>query len=137
MRTRTSTNRLSMALTMLALLAAAACGSDNVLGPDNQLQVANNPDTFEWQATALDNVSQTLSYDWTMTGTAANVNQSSGVTAGSATLTVRDDAGTVVYSASLGSNGTFTTDTGVAGTWSVEVRMNGTSGMLNFRLEKP
>jgi len=137
MRTRTSTNRLSMSLMLLAALAAAACGSDNVLGPDNQLQVSNNADTFEWQATALDKVSQTLSYNWTMTGTAANVNQSSNVTGGSATLTVRDDAGTVVYTASLGSNGTFTTDAGVAGTWSVEVRMNGTSGMLNFRLEKP
>ncbi|MBE0593144.1 MAG: hypothetical protein IH616_12160 [Gemmatimonadales bacterium] len=121
----------------IGLLVVAACGSDNVLGPDNQVQVSNNADTFEWQATNMDNVSQTLSYDWTMTGTTADVNQSSAVTGGSATLTVTDDAGTVVYTASLGQNGTFTTDAGVAGTWTVEVRLNGTSGMVNFRLERP
>lgn len=124
-------------MTAVGLLAVAACGSDNVLGPDNQVQVSNNADTFEWQASSMDNVSQTLSYDWTMTGTTANVNQSSAVTGGSATLTVTDDAGTVVYTANLSQNGTFTTDAGVAGTWTVEVRLSGTSGMVNFRLEKP
>jgi len=131
---------LRMALASAAaigLLAVAACGSDNVLGPDNQVQVSNNADTFEWQASSMDNVSQTLSYDWTMTGTTADVNQSSAVTGGSATLTVTDDAGTVVYTANLSQNGTFTTDAGVAGTWTVEVRLSGTSGMVNFRLEKP
>ena len=137
MRTLKSTRVALGSLAAMAVLAMAACGSDNVLGPDNQLQVSNNPDTFEWQATSLDNVSQTVSYDWTITGPTANVNQSSSVTGGSATLTVRDDAGTVVYTASLGQNGTFTTDAGVAGTWNVEVRMSGTKGMLNFRLEKP
>ena len=137
MQTRSFMTRMFGSLAAVGLLLAAACGSDNILGPDNQLQVSNNPDTFEWQATSLDKVSQTVSYDWTMTGTTANVNQSSAVTGGSATLTVTDDAGTVVYTASLGQNGTFTTDAGVAGTWTVEVRMNGTNGMLNFRLEKP
>ena len=137
MQTRSFMTRMFGSLAAVGLLLAAACGSDNILGPDNQLQVSNNPDTFEWQATSLDKVSQTVSYDWTMTGTTANVNQSSAVTGGSATLTVTDDAGTVVYTASLGQNGTFTTDAGVAGTWTVEVRLNGTSGMVNFRLEKP
>ncbi len=125
------------AVTAAGLLAVAACGSDNVLGPGNQVQVSNNADTFEWQASNMDQVSQTLSYDWTMTGTTADVNQSSAITGGSATLTVTDDAGTVVYTANLSQNGTFTTDVGVAGTWTVEVRLNGTSGMVNFRLEKP
>lgn len=137
MRTRTSTNRLSMSLMLLAALAAAACGSDNVLGPDNQLQVNNAADNFQWQASNLDNVTQTLTYDWTMTGTSANVNQSSSVTGGSATLTIEDDAGTVVYTASLGQNGTFTTDAGVAGTWRIEVKLSGATGTLNFRVQKP
>ena len=125
------------AVTAAGLLAVAACGSDNVLGPGNQVQVSNNADTFEWQASNMDQGSQTPSYDWTMTGTTADVNQSSAITGGSATLTVTDDAGTVVYTANLSQNGTFTTDVGVAGTWTVEVRLNGTSGMVNFRLEKP
>jgi len=137
MRVRQIMRMTLASVAALGLVAVAACGSDNVLGPDNQVQVSNNADTFEWQASSMDNVSQTLSYDWTMTGTTANVNQSSAVTGGSATLTVTDDAGTVVYTANLSQNGTFTTDAGVAGTWTVEVRLNGTSGMVNFRLEKP
>ena len=137
MSVRQMVNMTLASVAALGLLTVAACGSDNVLGPDNQVQVSNNADTFEWQASSMDNVSQTLSYDWTMTGTTANVNQSSAVTGGSATLTVTDDAGTVVYTANVSQNGTFTTDAGVAGTWNVEVRMSGTKGMLNFRLEKP
>lgn len=137
MRLQQSVRGTLAAVSAIGLLAVAACSSDNVLGPDNQLEVSNNADTFEWQASNLENVTQTVTYDWTMTGTTADVNQSSSLAGGSATLTVRDDAGTVVYTASLGQNGTFTTDAGVAGTWTVEVRMDSADGMINFRLEKP
>lgn len=46
-------------------------------------------------------MSQTLSYAWEMTGTTTDVNQSGTVTAGSATLTILDDAGTEVYTGDL------------------------------------
>lgn len=82
-------------------LALGGCDSGNVLGPDNQLQVTNNPDDFAIQATALDNISETLSYTWQMTGTMANVDQSGSVASGSGTLTILDDAGTEVYTRSL------------------------------------
>jgi hypothetical protein len=136
MRVPKPTRLLFGAMAAMGVLAVAGCGG-NVLGPDNQLQLTNAADNFQWQATNLDNVGQTLTYDWTMTGTAANVDQSSSVTGGSATLTIQDDAGTVVYTASLGQNGTFTTDAGVAGTWRIEVKMSGATGTLNFRVQKP
>lgn len=119
-------------------VATAGCGSDNVLGPANNVEVANNPDNFALQASALDNVSQTLSYQWTMTGAVANVDQSGSITGGSATLTIRDQNGAEVYNRSLAETGTFqTTAGGAAGTWTISVRLNGASGTLNFRVQKP
>lgn len=126
-----------LAATAVAILSIPACSSDNTLGPGNNVQVSNNTDTFEWQASSMDNIGETLTYNWENTGTTADVNQSSSITGGSATLTVWDDAGTQVYTRSLADNGTFTTTAGTAGTWTVEVKLSGTSGMVNFRLEKP
>ena len=121
----------------VALLAAAACGSDRLLGSDNQLEIANRTDTFEWQATAMARISQTLTYDWETTGTTADVNQASSLTGGSATLTIWDDEGREVYTRDLGGNGTFTTLAGTAGTWRVRVKLSRASGAVNFRVDKP
>lgn len=117
-------------------LALAGC-SGNVIGPDNQLEVTNATDNFQLQATALDNISQTLSYLWQNTGTSANVDQSGSVTAGSATLTILDQTGAQVYVSSLASTGSFQTSAGLAGTWTIRVEMDGMSGALNFRVQKP
>ena len=135
--TKRRTHRPSLILGAVALILVSACSSSNMLGPDNQLQVSNQTDTFEWQATAMDNISQTLTYDWENTGTTADVNQSSSISGGSGTLTIRDDQGTQVYTRSLGENGTFATQSGTAGTWTIEVTLSGSSGMVNFRTEKP
>jgi hypothetical protein len=122
---------------LVALLASAACGSGNLLGPDNQLEVTNEVDTFEWQATAMQNVKQSLIYSWQNTGTSANVNVSSNVTAGRATLEVRDALGTTIFGRSLAASGTSTTPAGASGTWSIRVLLDGVDGAINFRLEKP
>jgi hypothetical protein len=119
---------------LVAMLAA--CSSGNVIGPENQPEIANNTDSFEFQVTGLDNVSETLSYTWQNTGTQANVNRSSSVSAGSGTLIVRDADGTEVFRGDLSENSTVATSSGVAGTWQVQVAMSGVSGTLNFRLEK-
>lgn len=117
-------------------LGVAAC-SGNVIGPSNQLQVTNATDSFQLQATALTDISQTLTYLWENTGSRANVDQSGTVTAGSATLTIMDQAGTTVYIASLGDTGTFQTSSGLSGTWTIRVELHGMSGALNFRVQKP
>jgi len=123
----------------LALLTAAlfACGSsDRLIGPSNQLQVTNATDDFQFQVTALDRIQQTLRYTWANTGDSASVNQASAITGGTATLTIKDGSGTVVYQAGLEVNGTAHTAKGTAGAWRIEVRLQNVSGALNFRVQK-
>ena len=120
-----------------ALFLATSCSDGNVLGPANSLELVNEVGTFAWQVTALDKVSQTLTYSWTNNGTVANVNKSSSLGSGSATLRVTDGAGTEVHSSSLSQNGTSQTSAGTSGTWTVTVVMDGATGALNFRLETP
>jgi len=116
------------------IIGAATRKSVSTLGPDNQVQVNNVTDSFQWQASDMSGVSQTLTYTWTNTGTTANVDQSSSITAGSATLRVTDDQGQQVYSSSLSDDGTFQTSQGASGDWTVSVELSGASGTANFRL---
>lgn len=118
-------------------LALGACDSGNALGPNNQLEVTNAADNFAIQATALDHVSQTLTYTWAMSGAAANVNQSGSVAAGTGTLVILDDAGTEVYTHTLSETGTFQTSPGVPGAWTIRIVLSGMSGVLNVRVQKP
>jgi hypothetical protein len=118
-------------------LALGACDSSTALGPENQLEVTNQADNFAVQATALDGVSESLTYTWAMSGPVADVNQSGVVSGGAGTLTILDDDGTEVYSRSLAQTGTFQTAAGVPGAWTIRVILNGMSGVLNVRVQKP
>ena len=122
------------AIAGLAILVAAAC-SDSATGLED-VEVSNQTDTFQFQANATD-VTQNLSYNWSNTGTSANVNQSGTLTGGTAVLEIRDGAGALVYQRSLAETGTFQTDTGVTGTWIIRVLLADAGGALNFRVEKP
>lgn len=121
----------------LALLMVGCSSSSNVIGPENELEVDNAPDTFQWQVTALSDVTQTLEYTWVNSGTTANVNQSGNLGSGSADLRIQDADGVEVYARSLVSNGTFQTGAGAAGSWTVTVTLTQATGTLNFRLQKP
>ncbi|MCG6986746.1 MAG: hypothetical protein LJF06_00960 [Gemmatimonadetes bacterium] len=123
-------------LFLVAAFLAGGCGG-NVVGPSNQPEVGNNTDTFQWQVSNLSGVTQTFTYQWSNTGVAANINQASALTGGSATLTIADAAGTQVYSGSLSNNGTFQSSSGTAGSWTVTVVLSNATGTLNFRLQKP
>jgi hypothetical protein len=120
----------------LVLGLVAACGDSNPIGPSNQPQIGNNADNFQFQASNLTSTTQTLTYSWTNTGTAANVDQSGSISAGNATLTLRDSANVQVYSGDLKNTGTFISSTGMSGTWRIEVRLDGITGTLNFRVQK-
>lgn len=130
---RSITTRVLLSATMLLVVGC----SDNVIGPENELEVTNATDTFQWQVTALDQVTQTLTYTWSMTGTVADVNQSANPSGGTATLRIQDDAGVEVYSRSLAENGTFQTTAGSAGNWTITVVLDGVTGAVNFRVQKP
>jgi len=120
-----------------AFLAGGCSSSDNVVGPENEPEVTNNTDNFQWQVSDLVGVTQTFTYGWSNTGVAANINQASALTGGTAVLTVDDADGMEVYSGSLGDNGTFQSSSGTAGNWTVTVVLTNASGTLNFRLQKP
>lgn len=122
---------------LLLLLLTAACGSGNsALNPAFQPQVANQTDNFQFQATGVTHVTQTLHYTWQDTGTAASINQATVLTAGTAVITLKDANGNAVYSADLAANGTFTSLQGTAGKWSIDVALTNVSGTLNFRVQK-
>lgn len=118
----------------LVALALAACG-DDTLAPF-QPEIGNAADTFQFQVTALTNVTTTVEYPWQNTGASANVNQSASLSAGTATVTITDAAGATVYSKALTDNGTFQTSAGQAGSWRIRVVLQGASGAVNFRVQK-
>jgi hypothetical protein len=79
---------------------------------------------------------QTLTYSWENTGAAANIDQSGQISSGAARLTLRDASGTELYTRALTDTGTFTSASGAAGNWRIEVRLDNVSGTLNFRVQK-
>ena len=129
-------SRLNVLVTAGLLgLAVTGCGSSPT-GPGIQPQITNSPDNFQYQATSVTNYTGTLSYTWQNSGTLANVNQATTVTAGTATLVILDGNGTQVYSRSLADNGTFATASGVAGAWTIRIVYSGASATVNFRAQK-
>jgi hypothetical protein len=123
--------------TLFSAGVLSGCDANDLIGPENEPEVANVTDSFQWQVTDLGSVTQFLNYTWVNTGTTANVDQSSSLTGGSAGLEVRDAAGTTVFVGDLSQGGTFQTAPGVAGDWSVRVVLANASGTFNFRLQKP
>ncbi len=119
----------------LALMLIAGCGSGSALNPVFQPQVANNPDNFQFQSTGVQNVTQTLQYTWSDSGTHASINHATTVSAGSAVLTIQDAKGATVFSGDLKANGTFTSVAGQAGNWTIVLVLSNYSGTLNFRVQ--
>jgi len=122
-------------LAILSLVFLYGCGGGK-LGPQFQPEISNIQDNFQFQATGVTNVSQNLQYTWQNTGTVANVNQACSITGGTATLTIRDSGGTQVYSNDLSQNGTFVTNAGTTGGWTITVSLSNLNGTLNFRVQK-
>ena len=113
-----------------------ACSEEtNTLSPQFEPEIINNTDSFEFKVTGVDNVTQTLTYTWKNTGTQANINQSSTITSGSASLKIEAN-GDVVYQKDLKDNGSFTSVFGFSGDWKIIVTLSKMSGDINFRVEK-
>ena len=133
--TNGAARRFSRFALLLGLLTAG-CGDANPIGPVNQPEIGNNTDNFQFQASNLSRTTQTLSSNWSHTGTIANVNQSGALAAGDARLVITDGGGNQVYDSDLKTTGTFVTSGGAPGSWRIEVRLREVSGTLNFRVQK-
>lgn len=101
-----------------------------------QPEVTNATDNFQLQATGVTSVSATRTYSWSNTGTRATVNHSTTTSGGTARLVIRDAGGTSVYDGPLVASLNEPTTVGVAGTWTIELRLTGYSGTLNFRVQR-
>lgn len=122
----------SLALAVLALVAA--CG-DGPTAPGIQPQITNTTNSFSYQVSAIQGFTGTYTYTWQNTGTLARVTHSSDAGAtGSATVVVRDAAGTQVYSGQLVSSGQpMSAPAGVAGAWTINlVYSNYSNTQVNF-----
>jgi len=124
----------SIGLAVIMGVGAGACSS-NPLDPF-QPEITNATDNFQLQATGVAGVTSTQTYSWRNTGTRATINHSTTTTAGAAQLTVRDGAGTQVYSKALVPSLNEPTATGTAGTWTIVLTLTAYSGTLNFRAQK-
>lgn len=122
----------------VALLGASACDDDPAAPPDIGVEpeIINDTDAFQFQVSSADGYSGVLIYDWTNTGELANVDQSSAIDPGQATLTLIDAAGTEVYAKDLSEDGSSASSAGIAGAWKVRIECSGLMGNVNFRAEK-
>lgn len=132
-----ASSALCVVLGTLLLIVGSGCSSNssNPLAAF-QPEIANNPDSFQFQVTAASNVSTTVEYVWQNSGSRATINQSSAITAGSATLTLFSPDSVARYAGTLSTNGTFQSDTASAGAWRIRVTFSNLSGTLNFRAQK-
>jgi hypothetical protein len=112
-------------------LAAGAC--DNSIGPENRLDVASDSAGFRFHAEGLDDVSQVLWYRWMNPWGAASVTRFEELSAGMAAVLVRDAEGARVYDRVL-DHRSFMTGGGVAGEWTIEIRLRNASGSLGIRV---
>lgn len=117
----------------------AACGDGPTAPPGIQPQITNLTDAFSYQVSAIENFTGTNTYAWQNTGTGAKITHASDAGAtGTATVSVRDAAGTQVYSGPLATSGEpLTSPAGVAGTWTIQVAYSGYSNtQVNFAVLK-
>ena len=137
---RTSSRLTLRALAGGVLLCVAACGDSPTDAPPGiQPQIINNPDAFSYQLSDLSGVSGTWDYTWQNTGTLAKVTHASDAGAsGTATITIRDGAGTQVYSGTFATSGEpVSSPAGAAGAWTISVTYSNYSNtQVNFAVVK-
>lgn len=124
---------IARGLTLLGLLLGGGCSDP--LEPFEP-EITNATDNFQLQATGVAGITSTFVYSWVNTGTRATINHSTTTIAGSAQLTIRDAAGSIVYDKGLAPSLNEPTSTGTAGTWTIQLRLTSYSGTLNFRAQK-
>jgi len=123
----------SCLLMVLGSLLTSGC-DDDPAAPGIEPEIINSAESFEFQVSRVGNYSGTLEYTWSNSESAANVDESASLSAGSVQLTVFDAAGTIVHDEPV-TDGSMATDDGDSGDWRVRVRFSEATGTLNFRLQ--
>lgn len=122
---------------LISMVWLSGCSDSSTQPPPGiQPEIVNITDSFEYQIQSISGYSGTASYTWQNSGTAAAVDHSSVVSAGVGTLVVLDAQGVEVYSDALSDSGSFVTQAGTAGAWTIEVTYTTFSGTVNFRVQK-
>ena len=129
---RRSSRRLLVS--SLAVAALGACAGQSLT--PFQPQISSPTDNFQLQATAVTDVSTTVTYTWVNTGTRATVNHSTTTTAGSTLVVIKDAAGVVVYTRTLSPSLNEPSIAGQAGSWTIQLTLLRYSGTLNLRVQK-
>lgn len=133
---RSLTSLMMRGATLALLVFGAACGDNGTApAPGIQPQIVNNTNAFSYQLTNLNNVTGTYEYTWQNTGTLAKVSHASNAGAtGTATVTLRDAAGTQVYTGPFATTGeVVSSPAGMAGAWTVIVTYaNYSNAQVNF-----
>ena len=128
---------LSTALALgLALTASGACDTRIQPVPQLEPQVVNLRNSFNFQAVNLIGVIQEVTYQWQIDGTTATVAQNPTALLGDATVFVTDAKGVQVYQRSLAENGSFTTQAGVPGTWTIRLHFADATGDVAVQMAK-
>jgi hypothetical protein len=130
---------LPLRAAVLAMLALVAACGDGPTAPGIQPQITNLADAFSYQVSAIQDFTGTATYTWQNTGALAKITHASDAGAtGTATVTVRDAAGTQVYSGDLVSSGEpVTAPAGMAGAWTIlVVYSNYSNTQVNFGVMK-
>jgi len=130
---------LRLALPSLGLaLLALGCGSsnNNALAPQFQPEVVNTPNVaFSFQATGLTDVSDALSYTWSVSSGSMLIHPATTTTSGTVTLNIKDATGVLIYNGPVPATGDITPPNGAAGLWKVRVTLDHYSGTINFALQ--
>jgi len=125
---------LISAVAVSLMLITGCSKKSNPVSPF-QPEVNNIQDNFQFQATAMENVSTSLSYTWDNSATAANIDQSCAITSGSAAIVISDDSGVEMYNGNLLDGGSFASSVGTAGAWTITLNLYNVYGTVNFRVQ--
>jgi len=128
-------NRLTLGVLALALYATG-CSGDNAVAPQYQPQVVNTPNVmFSFQATGLQDVTDALSYNFSVSSGTVIIHPATATSSGTITLNIKDASGAVVYNGTVPASGDITPPVGDAGTWKIALTLANYTGTINFEVQ--
>jgi len=98
--------------------------------------ITSRRDEFSYRVPRVSGYSGSGLYWWQNSGVAAQVQQASAVSAGSMRLVIRDGSGAEVFARSLAEGGSFLTQNGASGRWTIQVIYDNAGGTVSFRVRR-